>query len=358
MNLKNVIMLAIVAILFSACAEEEEPFIVPVVEGAVIDAEVGGPSQPNQVYVDLSVEETTVVPRNSYDLGFFSGEDFRVVLNNSTSALAYALDKNDLNEVTAEDTLGLGRKLDVDAIFGALFGPPAPWINDAANWMDHPSGDLERTAIAEVSANASANQVYIINRGNNPDGSKRGWKKLRVLRNGNGYTLAYADINAPNYQTLEIPKRADMRFVQVNFDEGIVEATPASKRWDLAFTTFTTLLPVDATTRIPYSFKDYVITNSSEVRVANVNTGDIAYEDFNAGHIAGLAFTSDVAAIGSSWRTVAAPNSGNSTGVVEDIFYVIEDTDQNRYKLRFTRMLNPQTGERGYPQLQYNLITD
>jgi len=358
MNLKNVIILALVAVLFSACSEVEEPFVLPAVEGAIVDAEVGGPLQPNQVYLDLSVEASTVVPRNSYDLGFFTGEEFRVVLNNSTSALALVLDKNDLNEVGPSDTVGLGRQLDVDAIFSSLFGPPVPWINDAMNWMDHPSGDLDRTAIAAISANASANQVYIINRGNNPDGSKRGWKKVRVMRNGNGYTLEYADIDATSFQTLDITKNQDLRFVQINFDAGIVEATPASKRWDLAFTTFSTLLPVDATTRIPYAFKDYVITNSSEVRVATVNSADVTYEEFGNSLLAGLTFTRDISEIGSSWRTVAAPNSGNSTGVVADIFYVLEDAEANRYKIRFTRMLNPQTGERGYPQLQYDLITD
>lgn len=358
MNLKKLVVLAIAAIVVSACTEEEEPFVLPAVEGAIIDATVGGPTQPNQVYLDLSVEASYVVPRNSYDLGFFTGEDFRVKLNNSTSALALALDKNDLTQVTANDTVGLNRRLDVDAIFSSLFGPPAPWINEAATWMDHPSGDLKRTAIAEISANDSANKVYILNRGNNPDGSNRGWKKIRVIRNGQGYTLQYANIDDQSFQTLEVSKNTDLRFVQMNFDGGIVEATPAAANWDLAFTTFTTLLPVDATTSIPYAFKDYVISNSNEVRIATVNTADVAYEEFGSSNLAGLEFASDISAIGSSWRTVAAPNSGNTTGVVDEIFYVLEDSDENRYKLRFTRMLNPQTGERGYPQLQYNLIAD
>ena len=346
------------AVLFSACTEEQNPFMLPAVEGAIVDAEVGGPLQPNQVYLDLSVEASKVVPRNSYDLGFFTGDDFHVVLNNSTSALALALDKNDLNEVDPSDTVGLGRQLDVDAIFSSLFGPPIPWINDAKNWIDHPSGDLDRTAIAEVSATDDDNKVYILNQGNNPDGSNRGWKKVRVLRNGNGYTLQYANIADANFQTLTIEKNTDLRFVQVNLDAGVVEATPATDRWDLAFTTFTTLLPVDAATRIPYAFKDYVITNSSEVRVATVNGADVTYEEFGNSHLADLTFTRDISAIGSSWRTVAAPNSGNSTGVVADIYYVLEDADTNLYKIRFTRMLNPQTGERGYPQMQYNLITE
>ena len=52
-----------------------------------------------------------------------------------------------------------------------------------------PTGDLTMTAIAGVSSTASENKVYIVNRGTGRGSRQRnGMEKIRVVRNGNGYT--------------------------------------------------------------------------------------------------------------------------------------------------------------------------
>ena len=341
----------------TACSNDDTPSIDPPAEGAIVDPNVGGPDQPNQVFVDLSSETQSVVNRDSWDLAFYSGSEFRVILNNSVSALARSIDKSDLNAVTAEDTTGFGAQLDIDAIFGALFGPPQPWLAQASGWTDDPSGDLSNTAIAEVSATANNNQVYILNRGKNPDGTQRGWMKIRVIRNNDGYTLQYAEINATSFQELNITKNDNFDFVYASLDNGMVNVSPQKGDWDFVFTVFTNLLQVDANTSIPYAFKDYVLSNGNRVEVSTVEvTGDITYEGFAFGDIGSLEFSSAANAIGSGWRTVAQPGSGQETGVKADRFYVIEDTSGNYYKLRFTRLVDPDSGERGNPQFQYELL--
>ncbi len=341
----------------SACSNDDTPEIDPPATGAVIDPVVGGTNQPNQVFIDLSGEGQTSVARNTWDLGFYAGADFRVVLNNSASTLARSIDKNDLNAVTAADTLGFGAQLNIDAIFGALFGPPPAWLPSAASWSDDPSGDLTKNAIAEVSAAAEDNPVYIVNRGKNPDGSPRGWMKIRVLRSSNGYTLQYAEINATSFEELSIPKNDAFDFILVSFDNGIISSIPEKNNWDFVFTVFTDLLPVDATTSIPYAIRDYILINANRVEAAAVPiTAQVTYEDFTIGGIGSLNFSSEVSAIGSGWRNVAQPNSNLETGVKEDVFYVIKDTAGNYYKLRFTRLVDAQTGERGNPQFQYDLL--
>lgn len=350
--------LAIIGLIgMSACSNDDTPEIDPPATGAIIDPAVGGPTQPNQVFIDLSEEEQTSVARDIWDLGFYAGDDFRVLLNNAASTLARPIDKNDLNAVTAEDTLGFGAQLNIDAIFGALFGPPAAWLASTASWSDDPSGDLSKTAIAEVSATADDNVVYIVNRGKRPDGSPRGWMKVRVLRNSNGYTLQYADINATNFQELSVPKNDAFAFVPISFENGIISSVPQKSEWDLVFTVFTDLLQVDATTAIPYAIRDYVLINTNGVEAAPVEiTEVVTYEDFTIGAIGSLDFSTDVAAIGSSWRNIAQPNSDLETGVKEEVFYVIKDVAGNYYKLRFTRLLDAETGERGNPQFQYDLL--
>ncbi|WP_149914215.1 HmuY family protein [Sphingobacterium cavernae] len=51
------------------------------------------------MYVDLSSDIQTPITRDSWDLGFYSGSDFRVILNNSVSAAATVTAKNSLTEV-------------------------------------------------------------------------------------------------------------------------------------------------------------------------------------------------------------------------------------------------------------------
>ncbi len=344
---------------FSACSDDDTPSVDPPATGSIVDPNVGGENQPNQVFVDLSTTTQTSVSRNSWDLGFYTGTEFRVILNNSASALARAIDATDLDAVTAADTVGFASQLDIDAIFGALFGPPPAWLPEAASWTDDPSGDLTKTAIAEVNATASNNQVYIINRGKNPDGTQRGWMKIRVIQNSGGYTLQYASIGASTFSELDITKNTDFDFVFVNLDNGMVSVAPEADDWDFSFTVFTNLLQVDATTSIPYAFKDFILTNANRVDVATVEiTSDITYENFAFGSIASLEFSNSATAIGSGWRTVAQPGSGQETGVKDDIFYVIKDTGDNYYKLRFTRLVDATSGERGNPQFQYELLNN
>lgn len=350
-------MALIVCVLFSACSNDDGPTIDPPISGAIVDPNVGGPNQPNQVFIDLSTNKQTTVSRDTWDLGFYSGNEFRVILNNSASALARPINKSDLNSVTAADTTGFGAQLDIDAIFGALFGPPLAWLGDAASWVDDPSGDLSKTAIAEISATDGDNQVYIINRGKRPDGSKRGWMKIRVIRNSNGYTLQYANIDATSFNELTIAKSSDYDFVFANLNTGIVSVAPEKNDWDFAFTVFTDLLSVGPTTSIPYALKDFIVTNAGKVEVAQVEiTTDVTYENFVFGNVGGIDFDNGVKTIGSGWRRVARPGSSDETGVKANIFYVVKDTSGNYYKLRFTRLVDPNSGERGNPQFQFDLL--
>lgn len=345
-----------VCVCISSC-DEDDTGALPIVTGATINAEVGGATQPNQVFIDFSTGKQTAVDRSSWDLGFYNGDEFRVILNSSVNALARPLDKTDLTTVTAEDTIGWGEQLDIDAIFATLYGEAPEWLMETKEWMDDPSGDLTATAIAEISATADNNVVYIINRGKNPDNSQRGWMKLKVNRNDNGYTLQYAEIDKTSFSTLNISKNNDFNFSFVNLLAGTTTVEPGKSLWDFAFTTYTNLLPIDAATSIPYAYKDFVVHNHTGVTTAMIMIDDnTTYESFSAGDLTEIDFSEPINTIGSTWRTIAQPGSGQQTGVKTDRFYVITDADGNVYKLRFTQLLDPVSGERGHPQVEYKLV--
>lgn len=314
----------------------------------------GGATYPNKVFIDLSGNRQTAISRTAWDLGFASGTDFRVILNSSNGMMARQLNKNDLTQVTAADTVGWGAQLSLEAVFAAITSssPPA-WVSEAINWIDDPTGDLTKTAIMEISATAADNKVYIINRGDAPGtpAPKLGWKKIRILRNGSGYTLQYANIDATNFTEVQIAKDNTHRFDYFSLNTHAVDVEPVTGRWDIAWTGFTNSTNFGSGP-VPYYFQDIILTNRGTVQVAKVMTAAIAYANFTETDIAGQTFSSSQLGIGSDWRSGGGP--GVSPAIRTDRYYIVKDGDGNYYKLRFTALTT--SGERGRPQLEFALV--
>jgi hypothetical protein len=305
----------------------------------------GGASFGNKVFIDLSANKQTAVLRTNWDLGFYTHADsFRVILNSSSAMMAKQINKNDLNAVTAADTVGFSSEV----AFSQLAPSPT-----ALPYIDYPNGDLSRTAIASIAANAADNKVYIVNRGlgvGSP-APARGWKKIRIIRNANGgYTLQHADINATSFQEIQVSKDNAYFFKYISFENGTVNVEPAKDKWDIAWTYFSNVANFGAG-EVPYLFQDIVLQNRN-VQVAKVLTSAKAYADFSEADIAAQTFVSSQTGIGSDWRSGGGPSS--APAVRTDRYYIIKDGNNNYYKLRFTALT--QNGERGYPAFEYALV--
>jgi hypothetical protein len=302
----------------------------------------GGSTAQNTVFVDLSANEQTDIKRDSWDLGFYSGSQFRVILNYTLSnAMAVALDKNDLTQVSAADT--------VNMVLSSTFSP-----DDLAK-VDDASGDLSKTAISEISANDADNKVYILNRSSlsGSAASTNGWVKLRILRNGsNGYTLQYADIADATFKTVNITKDDSHQFSYVSLASGdLVPVAPAKNRWDFEWGLASYYTPYDDS-NIYYPFSDLVFINTLDgVQAAEVLTSTVSYDDFKETDLAGITLSSDRDAIGSKWRATTG-----TIGVKTDRFYVIKDPAGNIYKLKFINFTTQDGGTRGYPNIAYVLV--
>ncbi|SRR5690554_974316 len=323
--------------------------------GNSLSPEVGGPNQANQVYIDLSSGAMTVVPRVSWDLGFYAGNEFRVILNNSVKMSAKSMENTDMSALLSEDS-------------SMLIGQGA----GNANQVDDPSGIITGTAIAEISANDQENFVYLINLGNNPsdvppalgsvaadNGPHRGWKKVRILRDGNGYKIQYADLNSTSYSEAVITKNAAYNFTFFSFNtESVVNVEPEKDKWDINFTTFTNV--VNFGTLLPYFYPDFVTNNSrGGALVYGVSTDDFSYDNFGVSDVDYSKFIEDQRGIGSSWRGTTAPGADGfpvSQFVLKDnVFYVLKDPAGNLYKIKMTGgALENQ--ERGHPTFQYELL--
>ncbi|CAC9976328.1 HmuY family protein [Flavobacterium panici] len=324
--------------------------------GSALSPEVGGSLEPNQVYVDLSSGTMTKVVRTSWDLGFYSGDKFRVVLNSSLKMAAKLLPTSNIDEVQVADE---------SMIISQGQGN--------ATQIDDPTGDFTKTtAIAEVSATDSENKVYLINMGSNPStttpasgsegsagGTSRGWKKIRVLKSGNDYKVQYADIAATTHSEVIVSKNAAFNFTFFSLlDKKTVDVEPQKAQWDLNFTTFTNIIP--GATPTPYYYPDFVLSNlKGGAKAYQVLTTAFTYDAFTLANVDNAKFTEDQRNIGSNWRSTSAVGADGipvSQFVLKtDRFFVVKDPAGNIYKLKFTGGASA-TGERGFPKFQYAIL--
>lgn len=315
--------------------------------GGQVSPVIGGSNQTNQAYFDLSAGDYATSPRTAWDLGFYSGSEFRVAVNGSVGMAVKALTTNDITlPQTSNAAVAIGTFLPTNV-----------------EYIDNPNGDINDTAIDAVSVNDAENKVYLVNLGFNVPtvpvltggvnvtGTHRGWKKIRVLRNGEGYKLQYADIAATTFTEVAIAKDQAYNFTFFSMGTGApVQVEPQKTSWDLNFTTFTNIIEGAGS----YFYSDFVITNSKGGTMAyQAQAADVSYDNFtlanvNRDNLNPEAFH-DQRVIGANWRNVVPVQ------LYTDRFYIIQDAAGNIYKLRFTAMLSQQ-GERGNPTFEYALL--
>lgn len=233
--------------------------------------------------------------------------------------------------------------------------------NNNLEFIDDPDGDINKTAIREISINDDENPVYLLNMGYEIGtveptpgsvaiaGDARGWRKIRILRNGDsGYKLQYANLDDTSFQTVEIPKTPSHNFTHFSImHHRIVSVEPAKEAWDLCFNVFTNLNEGAGS----YGFSDFVTTNSKAgVTAYRVNvTNSITYANFSGDQIDESQFSSDQRVIGASWRSVT------DRVLYNDRFYILKDFEGNYYKIRMLAFMS-EAGVRGYPRFEYQLI--
>ncbi len=345
---------------FTSCSSDNDAPTEPIkviIEGASVSPNLGGPNQQNQVYIDLSSNTSSTVQRDSWDLGFYSGSNFRVVINGSIYMAAAKLSATDIDAInsTSTEVQDLQPKVAVGTF-------------DANNtaFIDAPDGTITNTTIDEISNTDANNNVYLINLGSEVgtkapstgsviiSGDPRGWKKIRVLKNGNDYVLQYADLDDTTHKEETISKDSGYNFTFFSFDtEDIINIEPKKENWDLNFTVFTNEIAGSGS----YGFSDFVVNNTkADAKVYMIDTeidNTLTYANFTLADVIEGNFTNDQRSIGSSWRNGGGP--GTLPSLKTNVFYVINDTDGNLYKLQFITLTN-EAGDRGYPKFVYSLL--
>lgn len=312
-------------------------------------AENGGNAFPNGVYIDLSSGQETASNRIGWDLGFYSGAEFRVVLNPGINGFAVKqLATTNIDEVQVEDA----------SVTTGNYDPAG------AIYVDNPSGKLTATAIAEISATDADNKVYLVNLGQNISdvpaagagadfsGAARGWKKIRILRSGADYKLQYADIDATTHNEITISKNPSFTHTSFSFTTNtLVTAAPLQAKWDLLLTPYIGYTAY-AGGNVSYFFGDGVLLNNlGGTKAYQVMASETSYANFTLTHVVAANFETPTASernvIGTNWR-VTYP----SASVRTDRFYVVQDSAGNIYKIKFNSLLST-SGTRGTTTFEY-----
>ncbi|MNJ99278.1 hypothetical protein D3C87_170530 [compost metagenome] len=363
--MKKLVVLSFAFLTLAACSSDDNSKIDPVVppsSGSIFGTvehpiALGGPNQGNQVYIDLSGETAAPVARDSWDLGFYSGNKFGVVINGSLMMATKQLATTDLSIVQESDpsvAVGTFQASNLD-------------------FVDNPNGKLvangsERgAAFGTIATSEAAAKVFLINLGKtvptvapapgstNVAGDDRGWKKAKVWQDGAGYKMKYADLAATaNFTEVTIAKDAAYNHVFFSFKTGTpVKVEPLKTNWDLNFTTFTNeVFDTSGISAGAYFYGDFAVINTKAGVTAVKIEGDAAaYEAFNLASVTSgnYTFSDDQRAIGANWRDVL------TRVVFSNVFFVLKDAEGNMYKIKFISMLNT-TGERGYPVFQYEIL--
>ena len=353
MHLYNKILLATtVSLSVISCKKDTDPILTISTGSERIQLNgLAENEQPNAapskaVYLDFSTEKTTPVLRSSWDIGLYTGADFRAILNITAVAGAKVTNKFDLNLVGAADTIGL-------SLTTSQFNP----LPIELSYFDNVNGDLTQTVIPAISATPSLNPVIIVNRGTGGNIAPRAWVKMRLQRTTNGYTVQYAGILETTFKTISVTKNDAYNFQFLSFDNGIVSVEPEKLAWDLmwSYSMYQTNFGAGL---VPYNFSDMISVNYLagvqvlEKKYIDATTASNAFNAFNKDSVATNPPLAGRWTIASSWRSTQP-----AIGARQDRFYLLKDASGNYYKLKCLAMgVGADGGTRGKPVFKYALI--
>lgn len=351
--------------IFNSCVKEDDsPIVIPPFEGKVVtllaDDKInkGDPTEANQFWIELGTGKVTITHRENWDLGFYSGDDFRVILN---SSLVMSVGK-------------IENAINIDAVNSQTVASLKSLVQVAnfqnnSQYIDNPNGQIlaQTTGIDEIKLDENQNNVYLLNMGHKTYmgsttvgsvytmGEARGWKKIRILRHNGGYKIQYADLDDTNHKEFIVTKDSNYNHQFFSFKtENYVEIQPRKMNWDLSFTVFTNLTNAGSF-MTSYVYPDFIISNtlgnvSAYEVVTAAGQGETEYTNFKLENVEPSKLVSnDQRIIGSNWRTTTGANGAE---VYSNKFYIIKNSVGLYYKLRFLR-IKDEAGNRGYPQFEY-----
>ncbi len=333
--MKHSVLFLIVIALLTSCFKEDEPMPAFEMQSTTIEM---GQYYRYQSYFNLATNEVIRTnDRNIWDLGFECGDSsWHIVLNTSAFPLIANSGITDFDQPI--DTTGF-------------------------KWrFDKSDGDPDSTAVGEwftISGSDTlySNHVYVLNRGYDHVGNVRGLRKVMFTHvDSVSYSFRYSDMNGDNSNEFTISKREGVYFTMFSFMDGgqQLDLEPRIDSWDLFFTQYTTLLYTNEGVPYPYLVTG-VLSNYGHIELAMDST--VAYDDLDRTFAQSLTYTRNRDCIGYDWKELIGDvNSGNvHYEIVPGRNYLVRTRQGLYFKMRFINFYS-ETGEKGYPSFQYDVL--
>lgn len=324
-------------LLFSSCFKEEDA------RPTFTSYETIGIGNEYYDQIFYSLSETKIVSSNNYldwNLGFYCNNDKSYIrLNSAANMWAYKTNSTNFYEnfsvnYTEEEkrfdgSHGLDDDLAIDEILG---------VNNASTDTIYSSGE-----------------VYIIHPGIKANGTEIGDYKKFILIGvyDDAYIVKYANLDGTDEQTVSIPKNPSLNFVAYSwYTNTIVDVEPDKTTWDLLFSRFTdTVYTTDGSEYLlGYAVTGtYLNQNSNGVKAYAVN--DISYSDITEQDVDLSRLSSNLNVIGHTWKVFSSQYTIDNTKS-----YIVQDRNGNIYKLHFLSFYDPETGQKGYPSFEFELL--
>lgn len=320
-------------VLLSACFKEEEPRV-----GATsYETIVLGDDYNNQVFYSLSSD--TVISTNGYkdwNLAFYAGSETSFIRLNS-AANSWAVKTNSSN---------------FDDTFSDLYNPSEKRFDGSFGYTNSLAIDVLGPGSSTDTIRCDST-VYLLHPGIDSNGDDIG-EHIKFMFKGiyyDSYLIKYANLDGSNEHEILIPKNSSVNYVCFNWNSHqVVNIEPDKATWDLLFSRFTdTVYTTDGTDFL----HGYIVTGAylNETGVSAYLEEDIAYEDLNATNIDVSRLSTHYNAIGHSWKQFSGQYS-----IFENKSYIIQDAENRIYKLRFLGFYDSETGKKGYPSFEFELL--
>jgi len=336
MKLRLIIILSIFTLIVSSCFKEDDPVPPYVPPEDVISVSLQNSIYNYQIYFDFSSGEITGQNKiTDWVLGFECGsEKYRIRINSSYF-------------------WGVAPTATTD--FASLFPGKTSYI-----WKsDKSDGNPDSTAVGnwvnfDSGTPVYSNEVYLLGR---DDGdSYTAIKKVQFIYVDElSYKFIIAGIDESVGDTVTVLKNDDFSTVQYSISENkTMELEPKKGEWDILFTPYYTILYTDGGIRTPYFVRGVLLNpyNVASSLDTIVEFRNIDYSIANSN-----VFSTAQDAIGHDWKDYMLGEGSESAEykVRKGYSYLIKDTDNELYKLRFTSFFSSE-GKKGYPSFEYTLL--
>lgn len=198
-------------------------------------------------------------------------------------------------------------------------------------------------------------QVFLIDRGQDLQGRKRGYYKLQIQAYSNGtYQLHFANLDGANMQVLNVETQADYnyQFLSLANPDSLLSLEPPKDEWDLHVCKYMERL-WDGSDTLDYSVTGVLINSKSALAYRDTllsADSTLSFGDIQASDIQHHQLKPKTEAIGHEWKYY---DLDEGTYLVRNRWiYFVQDAEGTIYRLRFIGFYGAE-GQKGNVSFEY-----